>query len=242
MRQRLKWVYRAWRYRYRLEPLEIQLLLQHLAAGDVAVDVGAHKGAYTYWMRHAVGPAGRVYAFEPQPRLAKQLRSLVAANGYHNVKVENMGLSSAAGTLMLNVPGDGTSPGASFEAGAAAAQAYPVQVTCLDDYFDGLVDRSVGLIKCDAEGHELEVFRGARRLLTEMHPCLLFECERRHRSSGRVDDVFRWLEELGYHGYFIARNGARDIREFDPESHQGDSSAPGYVNNFLFLPADRVQG
>ena len=71
-----------------------------------------------------------------------------------------MGRSSAAGTQMSNVPGDGTSPRASVEAGAAAAQANPVQVICLDDYFDGLVDRSVGLIKCDAEGHEADRVQG----------------------------------------------------------------------------------
>lgn len=39
--QQLKWLYRALRYRYRLEPQEIRLLQRHLAAGDTAVDVGA---------------------------------------------------------------------------------------------------------------------------------------------------------------------------------------------------------
>jgi len=239
---KLKWVYRAWRYRYRLEPLEIQLLLQHLSAGDIAVDVGAHKGAYTYWMRRAVGSAGRVYAFEPQPFLAEQLTSLVSTSGYGNVVVENMGLSSAAGTLTLNVPGHGPSPEASFEAGSADGQSYPVQVTTLDEYFGGLDHRRIRLLKCDAEGHELEVFRGGQRLLMEVRPCLLFECERRHRSSGRVDDVFQWLQELGYQGYFIDRRGMHEIQEFDPDLHQRDSSDRVYVNNFLFLAADGFSG
>ena len=42
---RLRWLYRAWRYRYRLERREIRLLMHHLTSGDFAVDVGAHKGA-----------------------------------------------------------------------------------------------------------------------------------------------------------------------------------------------------
>jgi len=234
--QHLQWVYRAWRYRYRLERTEIRLLMEHLAAGDSAVDVGAHKGAYTYWMRQAVGPRGKVIAFEPQPVLAERLRKLVSASGYDNVVVENLGLSSAGGTLQLNVPGAGTSPGASFEAGRGAGQSYPVQVTTLDDYFDQQERRLVRLIKCDAEGHELEVFRGAERLLAESRPCLLFECERRHRSSGRVDDVFDWLHGLDYRGFFIDSDGAHDIAEFDAEKHQASKDAAGYVNNFLFLP------
>jgi hypothetical protein len=46
----LKWIYRAYRYRFKLEQQEIGLLLKNLNQGDVGVDIGAHKGAYTYWM------------------------------------------------------------------------------------------------------------------------------------------------------------------------------------------------
>jgi hypothetical protein len=40
---KLKWIYRAYRYRLRLEPQEIKLLLQNFNPDDVGVDVGAHK-------------------------------------------------------------------------------------------------------------------------------------------------------------------------------------------------------
>ena len=50
---KLKWIYLAYRYRLKLEPQEIQLLPQNLNPGDLGVDVGAHKGAYTYWMQKA---------------------------------------------------------------------------------------------------------------------------------------------------------------------------------------------
>jgi FkbM family methyltransferase len=237
---KLKWTYRAWRYRQRLERQEIRLLLQYLAPGDVAVDVGAHKGAYTYWMRRAVGASGKVYAFEPQPALAAGLRALAAGSGFDNVVVENLGLSSAAGTLTLNVPGGGTSPGASFEPGRgvghAAGRSYPVPVTTLDAYFQGTDRSRIRLLKCDAEGHELEVFRGGQRLLSEVRPCLLFECELRHRGSGSVEEVFRWLQARAYQGYFVDRSGPREIAEFDPRLHQADHAARGYINNFLFLP------
>ena len=237
---RLKWSYRAFRYRYRLERQESRRLLQHLDAGDSVVDVGAHQGAYTSWMHRAVGPAGKVYAFEPQPVLAERLRQLTSASAYDNVVVENLGLSSSRGSLVLNVPGDGTSPGASFEDGDGGGRSYPVSVTTLDEYFDSGEARRVRLLKCDAEGHELEVFRGAQRLLTEARPCLLFECERRHRKSGRVDDVFSWLQALGYRGFFIDRGGPRDIEEFDPGKHQSSNDDPGYVNNFVFVSSARV--
>jgi FkbM family methyltransferase len=241
--QQLKWIYRALRYRFRLEPQEIRLVQRHLAAGDTAVDVGAHKGAYTWWMRRAVGKTGKVYAFEPQPELARGLRELAARSGYANVVVENLGLSSASGRMMLHVPGGGSSPGASFEPGRKGGRSFAVDVTTLDAYFAGDEARRIRLLKCDAEGHELEVFRGARRLLTEAGPCILFECERRHRSSGSVEEVFAYLQGLGYQGCFIDHGGCRDLGQFDPEVHQARSGAPGYVNNFLFLkPSGPVSG
>ena len=241
--QHLKWIYRALRYRYRLEPREIRLVQRHLTAGAVAVDVGAHKGAYTWWMRRVVGKTGKVYAFEPQPELARRLRELAAGSGYPNVVVENLGLSSASCRMMLHVPGGGSSPGASFEPAREGGRSFAVDVTTLDEYFAGDEARRIRLLKCDAEGHELEVFKGARRLLTETGPCILFECERRHRRSGSVEEVFAYLQSLGYQGYFIDQNGCRDLGQFDPEVHQQSSGAPGYVNNFLFLkPSGPVSG
>ena len=241
--QKLKWLYRALRYRYRLEPQEIRLLQRHLAAGDTAVDVGAHKGAYTWWMRRAVGESGAVYAFEPQPALADRLRALVAAGGYGNIVVENLGLSSTSGRMMLHVPAGGSSPGASLESSGEGGGSFPVNVTTLDEYFDADEARRIRLLKCDAEGHELEVFRGAQRLLAEAGPCLLFECERRHRRSGSVEEVFAFLQDFGYRGWFVERGGCRELDQFDPEVHQTRIGVPGYVNNFLFLkPSGTTSG
>ena len=59
-------------------------MLRHLQPGDTAVDIGAWRGAYTYWMVKAVGPQGRVVCFEPQPAMISYLRKIKrhAAPGY----------------------------------------------------------------------------------------------------------------------------------------------------------------
>lgn len=242
---RIRWWFRAWRYRLRLDPREVRVLLAHLQPGDTAIDVGAHKGGYTWWMRRGVGASGRVFAFEPQPGLAGHLRNLVASTGFDNVLVENLGLSSRTGTLELNIPGPGTSPGASFEkpgGQAPAGHVISVPVTTLDAWLATRAPGRVSLLKCDAEGHELEVFRGAEGLLREQGPLLLFECERRHRSSGRVDDVFAFLEGLGYRGQAFARAGLIDLDAFDPARHQASPDQPDYVNNFLFRADPALRG
>jgi FkbM family methyltransferase len=232
-----KWIFRAWRYRLKLERQEIRILMNHLQAGDTAIDVGAHKGGYTYWMRQRVGAGGKVIAFEPQPALAGQLADLANAAGWPNITVENCGLSSAPGTLKLTIPGTGTSPGATFEAHdhlGKDARSIPIPVTTLDDYVAAHDHGRISMIKCDAEGHELEVFRGAAGVLAEQRPLLLFECETRHRSGGRVDDVFEFLLGFGYNGWALARTGPVELSGFDPDRDQASSDQPGYINNFLF--------
>ncbi len=238
--QKIRWLYRAWRYRLKVERQEILCLLNNLDRGDTVVDIGAHKGAYTYWMRDRVGSTGQVIAFEPQRVLADRLRRLVEDSGYGNVVVENMGVSASTGSMSLKVPGGQASPSASFESileDDEPVRSVPVAVTTLDHYFSDHPAQTIRLIKCDVEGHELEVFRGAEGLLSRQHPVLLFECEWRHRKSGSVDEVFAWLENIGYRGYFISKDGLCDIDDFDQAIHQSDSSSRNYAYNFLFRHA-----
>lgn len=237
-----RFLYRALKARYRDQGAEIRTLLAGLSSGDVAVDVGANKGAYLYWMRRAVGPAGRVFAFEPQPGLARYLEAVRARMGWENVVVRECALSDSAGPRVLHVPGWENSPGASLENAVAASPAVrdrEVRADTLDRQLDGA--GRVGLIKVDVEGHELAVFRGAARTLAESRPILLFECEARHLTGRSPRDVFAHLEGLGYRGQFFSPKGLRPVAEFDAAVHQRRApgrfwEAAGYCNNFLFRP------
>lgn len=231
--------HRAWRYRLRVDPREIRWLRGALRPGDLAVDAGAYKGAYTYWMRQAVGPRGRVIAFEPQPDLASYLHQCVQDFGWENVSAEHMGLSSEPGERTLFVPGDGPSQRARLEtASAGNGRSLSVRVDSLDRYLGREhPDSSVRLIKCDVEGHELHVFEGARRTLDVDRPVLLFECEEQHADDHSVSDVFSHLEALGYEGRFAWRDRVAPVAEFLPDVHQVVGDHP-YVHNFLFLPTE----
>src|SRR5258707_1235512 len=50
------------------EPDEIRFVRGLLQPGDAVIDAGAHIGFFTMHMAAAVGPSGRVYAFEPLDR------------------------------------------------------------------------------------------------------------------------------------------------------------------------------
>jgi FkbM family methyltransferase len=234
---RVRLVYRAYRYRWKNDPAEIAFLRTQVRAGTVALDVGAHKGGYTYWLARGVGPRGRVYAFEPQPRLARRLMRMFDPG---RVVVENAAVSDRAGLMRLHVPTDGRpSPGASLEATPAATatgHSLEVRVVMLDDYLVDLPRRGqpVSFLKCDVEGHELNVFRGAEKLLLRDRPVLLFECEQRHHGAHPVGEVFAYLESLGYAGRFFHQGRLEPLARFDPARHQDAAQRGRYCNNFVF--------
>ena len=216
-----------------------------LREGDTAVDVGANKGAYTFWMRRAVGRAGRVVAVEPQPELAAYLRGACRALRWDNVDVLEAAASDRAGEATLRVPGSGPSPGATLESAAAPTAGWR-ELRCPTVRLDDALARQgrVSVMKVDVEGHELAVFRGAARVLERDRPALLFECEARHLAGSAPSDVFAFLERLGYSGAFFSRSGLRPISEFDSAVHQPRAAgrfwkAAAYVNNFLFTATER---
>jgi len=104
MSVKVRYLYRAYRYRLRVDPAELRFVCSHLQPGQAAVDIGCHKGAYTYWMRRCVGPSGAVFAFEPQPKQVAYLRGAFSAMRYDNVSLIPMAVSNACGKLPLYVP------------------------------------------------------------------------------------------------------------------------------------------
>lgn len=234
-------VHRGWRYRTRVDPREIRWLRESLAPGDVAVDVGAYKGGYTYWMRRAVGETGSVLACEPQPEMANYLRGCARDFGWKNVHVEELALASQPGTAALRLPGREPSPAASLVGASLppGAVEYPVRVDTLDRVVaEHLPDAVVRLIKCDVEGHELEVFRGAADTLAAHRPRILFECEARHLRGHTMEDVFGYLADLGYGGSFFWKGERLDVSAFEVHRHQVEGRRP-YANNFVFTADTR---
>jgi hypothetical protein len=92
------------------------------------------------------------------------------------------------------------------------------------------------LIKCDVEGHELDVFQGGVETLSRHTPRLLVECEQRHNASRSVASVFTFLGDLGYRGFFTWHGREVPVAAFVPDVHQVYGQ-PDYVYNFVFVPA-----
>ncbi len=147
------------------EPFETSLMQLELKEGDVVVDVGANIGYYTLIFARRVGPAGKVYAFEPDPNNFELLRKNVQINGYHNVILERKAVAERTGQRRLYL--------APHNKGDHRLYASPenrpwvdVQTVALDDYF-AIRQERIDLIKMDIQGAEGLALAGMPRLLED---------------------------------------------------------------------------
>lgn len=183
---------------------EIQLLRRYIAPGDVVIDCGANIGTHAVAFANLVGPAGRVYAYEPQRRNFLMLSGNVALNGLDNVFCRQQAAGDVDGQLaMPPLPSADTH----FNFGGLPKEGTPDETVPVVR-LDSLALSACRLIKVDVEGMEAEVLNGARDLITRCRPLIYVE-NNSAESSKRLGPL---LNAIGYRAwwslfwYFDPRN------------------------------------
>lgn len=141
------------------------LIQQILQPGDTFVDVGANVGMHTLAAGRALQGRGRIVAFEPFEGTRRLLNKSLWINGLSQLTevrgnavwdregVKTLFLGATSGHHSLFELGNGT----------ASAPSVEVPTVTLDSALGP--DCHVDLLKVDAEGAELEVLRGALRIV-----------------------------------------------------------------------------
>jgi FkbM family methyltransferase len=197
--KRLGWLVRFLRYRFSVERGSLQYLLGRPITGGSVLDIGAHRGEFSYLMHKEFPDGTRVVAFEPQPELASYLGEFKKALNLERLSVEPVGLSSRSGKLPMHRP-RGAFRAATvddFRGDESDAEVFDVPVTTVDEYVESHPElRPVKLIKCDVEYHEADVLAGAERTLREDRPQILVEWSTPRRAYR--ERLFRLAKQLGY--------------------------------------------
>jgi FkbM family methyltransferase len=158
-----------------------------LKAGDVAIDGGAYCGGSTVAMSQAVGPLGKVVAFEPDPENFAALEQNVARHGLPNVVSYQEGLWSSTGELEFMAGGGMLStlvlPGIKPHMPTAK-----VRVRSLEQVINDERLQKLQFVKLDIEGAEPEVLESSRAVLREFRPRVVVEAvlENRRLNTQRL--------------------------------------------------------
>jgi FkbM family methyltransferase len=195
------------------EENEVRFVCGLLKRGDCAIDVGGHIGFFTMQMAEAVGPEGRVYAFEPFDANADLLERSIAENGFGGrVRFQRAAAGAASGTATLTFPVETLNSGGAYllrdgSAPLAGNQKKEVPLVALDSLD---LQRPVRVIKMDVEGAEPQVLQGAMRILKDDRPVILSELHptQLERASGiTADQFFAQIAAFGYRAHAVEHDG-----------------------------------
>lgn len=189
---------------------EVALLRDHLTPDAAVVEVGANIGAHTVPLARHVHQ-GTVRCFEPQRIGFQLLCANIVGNDCVNVQATNAAVGAMPGKARIADldPARPLNFGAVQVRGQGAAEAddtrtyVDVPLVTLDEALDP--DRPVALIKCDAEGMEAEVLRGARETVSRHRPILYLEDDRTAHSQVLFETVRDMGYDIWWHGVPLFR-------------------------------------
>ena len=194
---------------------EIDLYQSLVKPGDVALDVGANIGVFSVALGLAVGPSGRVLAFEPQPGIFEILKRNIARHHLPHVQAHRAMLAEAERSSLF--PDLRTLPaGKKMNFGGISAELrvrreFGAMVTTPVWTVDGLGLERCSFVKVDVEGAEQAVLTGATATIARCRPVLSIEFDRPNAAS-------LWVDGLLAAGYRLWRYRGTVLREPNPKA------------------------
>lgn len=195
-------------------PVE-EAFLSLLRPGAVVYDVGANIGWYSLLAARAVGPTGKVVAFEPSVRNAAVVQANAATNKLVNVTTIAAAVTDEDGWATFLDKGslEGRLSKNDTEAQARRRErhkqqplaSFVVPVLSLDSWIARADVERPNVVKIDVEGAEVGVIRGMTETLRSAGPTLIIEL---HGTQTEVADA---LDAVGYeHAPIDAEASTRD--------------------------------
>jgi len=210
------------------EPGTCEWIKTQVEPGDVFYDIGANIGVYTVLAAQRVGPAGKVFAFEPHSATFARLLETISTNNLSLVVTPcNFALHERQGFYPFRYDSKeaGTSqsqlmPQLSSQSGGTATNASELK-------FSASLDSLMGVeafpppdhVKIDVDGNELLILQGMHDILTNGRRLKSIQVE---INPNQRSDIMAFMDTHGYKPVkeHHTRKGAelRSAGE-DPEHH-----------------------
>lgn len=212
------------------DPWVLQTCLSLVKPGEVFFDVGANAGFMSLSVATHFHDEVRVFAFEPQPSLARSVAVSAHLNNLKRCHVFETMLGAKDGTAELYLVAHAIHASAIARKSGAAVIERPVWR--LDSLIAAGVVPPPAVVKIDVEGAEFDVLRGAERLLGEQPPCLILEAdENMERFGYGLHDLLAYIRSCADYSFSGIRADGSLVGIRDDE-----------VRDILALPHARTRG
>jgi FkbM family methyltransferase len=165
----------------------------HLSSNSLVLDVGACDGLFASRVTKR-GEAARVICFEPAAKTAAYLRQATEKNGVADkIQVEICAVGRTSSSVYFT---DLPNPEANHVVTESTDGAKPVVQVSLDDYCqEKKIELSPrDLIKVDAEGADVDVIRGAERIIRKFSPQIAVTTYHDPDHAAQLLDFLRSLQ------------------------------------------------
>jgi FkbM family methyltransferase len=208
----------------KFEP-EASFLQRIIRADDICLDIGGAYGRYAYPMSRFI-PQGRIYSFEPGAYSFTILSAIKKIFNLSNVVPVKKALGDEQAEVFLISPKKpngkiGYSLSYISKIPASEGICESIEMTTIDNFCkNNQVDR-VDFIKCDTEGAEMMIFKGARETIEKYKPIVLCEVETGHlkRFSSSPAEVGDFFRGYGYKTYYLKDQKLVEVKNIENDSN-----------------------
>ena len=165
-----------------------RLFEETVKEGNIVFDIGAHVGFYTLLASALVGPAGKVFAFEPLSQNVSYLKEHLRINKVENVVIHEAAVFDRTGTAPFDLRH------ISSQGRISSQGDQVIDTVSLDELIANGEIPNPDYIKIDVEGTELKVLLGAEEILSKAYPTILLDTH----SPETNRRCCEFLKSLGY--------------------------------------------
>jgi len=173
--------------------------------GETVVDIGAHIGKYSIIASKYVGQSGKVIAIEAHPGNLEVLNRNIKLNGLTNVIALNYAVYSRETKIKLYLPGQEShytiyNTIMSSRQNAREDTFVEVNANTLDNLLEqNGISHEVNWMKIDVEGAELEVLKGASKILSKSkNIAILLEVHNIENGKNLYEPIMDLLEKHNF--------------------------------------------
>lgn len=214
------------------EKNEIEMILKLLPEKPVVFDIGAHTGWYALNIARFRQEA-KIYAFEPVSLNFCFLRENVKLNSFNGIQIYDFGFSDREGRVNFYVDPAALGNASSMNLARSRNRKKLIcRVKKLDDFVKKNLIKKLDFIKCDVEGAELLVFRGAKNTIKKYKPIIFTEMLRKWAAKFHYhpNDIIRMFRNSGYRCFTIQRKRLNEFFQMADKTLE---------TNFIFLHKEK---